>query len=93
MAKRPDIQSARARDVGQGAEAIFGGSGAAPTPLRRRPGRPAREGGAWDELHSRVTYHLPRDLQEAVGETAAASGRSKSQVVTDAIRQHLKIKP
>lgn len=84
-----DLKGALGRDAVYGA---VPSSPAAPT-ARRRPGRPRRDdGGSWEDTHSRATYHLPRTLQEAVTEAAATSGRSKSQVVADALRQHLKIK-
>lgn len=44
----------------------------------------------WDELNVRATYHLPRDLVDAVTSEAERSGRSKAQVVSEALRQHLK---
>lgn len=88
---RPNLSAALGR------ESVYGdvpaGLDPAITPSRRRPGRPPREDGAtWEETHSRATYHLPKIIQEAVTAEAASSGRTKSRVVADALRQHLKIK-
>lgn len=49
----------------------------------------AAPGPKWEEVNTRATYHLPRDLLRAVEDEATRSGRSKSRVVADAIRQHL----
>lgn len=87
---RPNLSAALGR------ESVYGDTPASTDPAappRRRAGRPPREDGAtWEETHSRATYHLPRTLQEAVTAEAASSGRTKSRVVADALRQHLKIK-
>ncbi len=59
--------------------------GAVAGPLFPRP-------PSYNETHVRATYHLSLELQEAVNRAAAESGRSKSKVVEDALRQHLKLK-
>lgn len=47
------------------------------------------DGPNWTEAHQRVTFYchrdLIRDIERAMGETE----RSKSQVIVDALRQHL----
>ena len=43
----------------------------------------------WDELNVRATYHLPRTLIDAIAAEATRSGRSKAQVVSDALRRYL----
>jgi Ribbon-helix-helix protein, copG family len=83
VAKRPSIAAALDREAA-GKEAIYNDH-ARPSPS------PAR-GATWEETHSRATFHLSREVQDAVTEAAAKSGRSKSQVVSDALRQHLKLK-
>lgn len=79
---RPDLKSALGR------EAVYADTPPAPEGARgpRDTGRPK-----WDETHSRATFHLPRDLQQAIAAEATRSGRSKSQVVADALRQHLAV--
>jgi len=75
-----------------GREAVFSDKGAKPA-----PSRPATDSGrgattaTWEETHSRSTFHLSRELRDAIAEAAAKTGRSKSQIVTDALRQHLKL--
>jgi hypothetical protein len=82
---RPNLKNALGR------EAVFSDQPTDPPPAHAERPR-AVAGRSWEETHSRATYHLARDLQEAVSKEAASSGRSKSQVVADAIRQHLKLK-
>ena len=95
MPKRPDLGGAL-----RGREAIYGAAPAAdPGPasalppaaaaLAPRGGRPKKDGPTWEDLHQRATFHLPVELHEAVRREAVRSGRTKSRVVADAIRQHL----
>ena len=81
---RPNLKSALGR------EAVYADHPAAAPPAPA--GRATAAGRSWEETHSRATYHLSRDLQEAVAQEATRSGRSKSRVVADALRQHLKLK-
>lgn len=87
---RPNLNTALGR------ESVYGDNSADIDPVlpsRQRPGRPRRgDQATWEETHSRATYHLPKTLQEAVTAEAVSSGRTKSRVVADALRQHLKIK-
>lgn len=48
-----------------------------------------RSGQRWEEAHQRVTFYCPRDLLRTLELEAVRSDRSKSQVIVDAIRQHL----
>jgi hypothetical protein len=80
---RPDLR----RSLGR--EAIYGNQpDPAATPLHPAPAE-AQQKPSWEELHRRATYHLPIDLQEAIAAEAERSGRSKSRVVTDALRAYL----
>lgn len=51
----------------------------------------AEESGGWDDAHQRVTFYCPRDLVQAIEAEMAASGRSKSRVIVDAVRAHLRV--
>ena len=53
-------------------------------PARRIPGE-----RRWEAAHQRVTFYCPRDLLRAVELETARSQRSKSQVIVDALREHL----
>lgn len=82
--RRPDLKQALGRD------AVYGDDAAPAMSSARRPGRPKKvDGPTWEELHERATFHLPRELHQAVKEEAARSGRTKSGVVVDALRAHL----
>ncbi|HZT66132.1 MAG TPA: TraY domain-containing protein [Acidimicrobiales bacterium] len=88
MPARPDLKQALGRD------AVYGDSPAAKNgaggEARRRPGRPKKvDGPTWEESHERVTFHLPMELHRQVREEATRSGRTKSTVVADALREHL----
>jgi Ribbon-helix-helix protein, copG family len=43
----------------------------------------------WEASHSRVTFYCPDDLLAAVEREIDRSGRSKSRVIVDALREHL----
>ena len=62
-----------------------------PTPLRPAGRRRKEDGLTWEETHRRATFHLSVTLHEAIAAEADRSGRTKSQVVTDALRQHLQV--
>lgn len=54
--------------------------------LRRRvPGE-----RRWEAQHQRVTFYCPRDLIRAIEFEGERSERSKSQVIVDAITEHLR---
>jgi hypothetical protein len=44
---------------------------------------------SWDARHRRVTFYCPEDVLEAIHDDMARSGRSKTRVVVDALREHL----
>lgn len=83
MPSRPDLR----RSLGR--EAIYGNEPDTGTSRVEEPAAEPRHRPSWEELHRRATYHLPIDLQEAVAAEAERSGRSKSRVVTDALRTYL----
>jgi hypothetical protein len=58
----------------------------APRTRRRRAstGEPA-----WESEHTRVTFYAPLDLLAEVETSMAQTGRSKTQVIVDALREHL----
>lgn len=66
-------------------------------PAKKTAAKPAPPAsGSWDATHERVTFHCPRAIIDAVEAEVTRSkrsgeGRSKSRIIVDAIRQHLKI--
>lgn len=59
--------------------------------------RPAKKGtpaaaGSWDATHERVTFHCPRAVIDAVEAEVTRGSRSKSRVIVDALREHLKLR-
>lgn len=70
-----------------------------PGPAKKTAAKPAPAApasGSWDATHERVTFHCPRAIIDAVEAEVtrskrAGEGRSKSRIIVDAIRQHLKI--
>jgi len=44
----------------------------------------------WEDTHTRVTFYCPVSLVKAVETEVANSGRSKSQVIVDALQGHLR---
>lgn len=73
---------------GRGREAIYAGHGdevdgqAAAAP----PGRAVR---SWDEAHKRVTFYCSIELLQAVEAEMRRSERTKTQVIVDALTDHL----
>jgi hypothetical protein len=47
------------------------------------------ETGGWDDRNRRVTFYCPVDVEEAIDGAIAATGRSKTQVIVDALRAQL----
>jgi hypothetical protein len=45
--------------------------------------------GTWESQHRRVTFHCPTDLLEALEAEMAVSGRSKSEVIREALAECL----
>lgn len=46
----------------------------------------------WEVSHTRVTFYCPVSLVKAVETEVANSGRSKSQVIVDALQGHLRVR-
>ena len=44
----------------------------------------------WEDSHTRVTFYCPVSLVKAIEAEVADSGRSKSQVIVEALRAHLR---
>lgn len=51
--------------------------------------RPRPEAGTWEDLNRRVTFYCPLDLLEEIECEMEATGRSKTQVIIDALRRDL----
>jgi Ribbon-helix-helix protein, copG family len=81
--KRSSLRDRLGQDQVRGQEAIYG----QPEPATDRP--PSTTEGGWEAAHQRVTFYCPLELLEAIGAEIARSGRSKSRVITDALREHL----
>jgi hypothetical protein len=60
-------------------------------PFSVMPATPRRVAGdrRWEAAHQRVTFYCPRDLLRILELEGARSERSKTQVIVDALRQHL----
>ena len=43
----------------------------------------------WEESNKRVTFYCPTDLIDAIEDSMSRSGRSKTQVIVDALRKDL----
>lgn len=100
MPARPDPRSA----LGRGAAAFDATpeDQADPEPIPTRPTRPTRGRSrqdtapvtdqptlSWEERHWRVIFHCPNELVDALEAEMRRSGRSKSRVLTEALREHL----
>lgn len=60
-----------------------------PNTRTRRPAA-ARE-QRWEAENKRLTFHCPKFLEDLIEEAMRASGRSKSRVIVDALKQHLRV--
>ncbi len=45
--------------------------------------------GGWEADHQRLTFYCPVALRERIEAAVAASGRSKTRVIVDALDAHL----
>lgn len=54
--------------------------------------KPPAAVGSWNATHERVTFHCPRAVIDAVEAEVTRSSRSKSRVIVDALREHLKLR-
>lgn len=90
MPKRPNLRDHPIHDeiAPRGREAIFGASPQQP-PL---PIPEAELTPTWEAAHQRVTFYCPVRLLGQVEDEMRRSGRSKTAVIADAIREHLKVR-
>lgn len=44
----------------------------------------------WEDSHSRVTFYCPVSLLKTIEDEVSDSGRSKSQIIVDALHEHLR---
>lgn len=51
--------------------------------------RPKSPDGGWEDVNQRTTFYCPTDLLQAINEAMVATGRSKTQVIVDALRADL----
>jgi hypothetical protein len=70
----------------RGQEAVYGQPKPTPNTL---PASMSVDRPPWEERHQRVTFYCPLELLEAVEADMRQSGRSKSAVIVDALRDHL----
>jgi Ribbon-helix-helix protein, copG family len=84
---RRSVRDRLGQDQARGRAAIYGQPEPAPSPPPPAPAR--REGPSWDDTHQRVTFYCPLELLEAIEAERERTGRSKSRVITDALREHL----
>lgn len=62
-------------------------------PKKRAATKPAAVPAAsWEATHERVTFHCPRAVIDAVEAEVTRGARSKSRVIVDALREHLKVR-
>jgi hypothetical protein len=59
-----------------------------PLTVDGKPSTPTEE--RWEDAHTRVTFYCPVSLVKTVEAEVANSGRSKSQVIVDALQGHLR---
>jgi hypothetical protein len=60
---------------------------------KKKPESPPEASSAeWEASHTRVTFYCPVSLLGQVEQEIRRSGRSKTRVIVDAIREHLKVK-
>jgi hypothetical protein len=76
------------RDPGRSHMALDGWSGCR---LATRKGKAQSKPAAatWEETHQFLTFHCPVALRRTIEDEVARSGRSKSRVIVDAVREHL----
>jgi len=83
--KRSTLRDRLAVDA-RGQEAVYG----QPSTVDGQPSTlPTPDGPGWEASHLRVTFYCPRELLGQVEAEMDRSGRSKSRVITDALREHL----
>lgn len=53
--------------------------------------RPKPVDGGWEDHHPRITFYCDVEVAAAIEDAMALSGRSKTQVIVDALREHLAV--
>ncbi len=86
MPRRPQL-SERLATEGKGREAFNAGGGGVASPPAVKKETEGKE--RWEDTHQRVTFYCSVALREAIEEEMRRSGRSKSQVIADAVREGL----
>jgi hypothetical protein len=82
--KRSSLRDRLGQDQARGQEAIYGQPEPATTDRL-----PSTTEAGWEATHHRVTFYCPLDLLGALEAEMRRSGRSKSRVIVDALREHL----
>jgi hypothetical protein len=80
------------QEQGRGQEAVYGQPDPAPAPEPATPvprASRAATAASWDDTHQRVTFYCPLELLEVIEAEMERSGRSKTGVIVDALREHL----
>lgn len=52
-----------------------------------------RSASGWEQSHRRVTFYCPVAVLELIEREMSRSARSKTRVITDALREHLRHTP
>jgi hypothetical protein len=90
----PKRSSLRARldqdqdQAARGQEAVYG-QPETPAPAGLPGGPPVATAATWEATHQRVTFYCPLELLEAVEAEMRRTGRSKTGVIVDALKEHL----
>ena len=103
MPARSSLRDRMEKPVPKGRDALYSGSTSTvdgpPSPqapaAAARPPRVGARGGEtvgqnWTEAHQRVTFYCHRDLIGDIERAMGESNRSKTQVIVDALRDHLR---
>lgn len=83
---RPSLRDRLARPAPQGREALYGNPTPAPVDGIPYTVDVKDEAARWEDSHQRVTFYCPRPMLQAIEDEMARSGRSKSQVIVDAVK-------
>lgn len=89
MPKRRTISDRLGQDQARGRDAIYGQPQPAPEPPGTVDRQRSTPTASWDDTHQRLTFYCPLDLLEAIEADMRRSGRSKTGVIVDALREHL----
>jgi len=92
--QRPSLRdhAVRGQVAPQGREAIYTPAPPQTATVDHQPSTVDRSPSTatWEEAHRRVTFYCPLDLLRALESEMDRSRRSKTAVIVDAIREHLK---